>query len=546
MTRRGGILMMAVAAMSLAPLALAQSPRARTQPKSAAPDPATLLAGLPADAEAAVMVCNAAAQRRTAAGQSLAQLLTDARTLPRTAAAWERLASTLGWTPEQAFDEILGRRITLIARDLSGRDPQWALLSDVNAATERRLRERLMAVPRGTKCGLPVLAVEDGNFELTIARTFEGSAGAPSDAIIILSPRGRSTLLAEEVAVCDYVRGPRRVSAQSSEVAVSFRSAAGAEMRTLTLTASAQAKGWRGNLVCSPGLVWALPAHAAAIEPWSDGPFRALGEDSLLAVMGVIGSAPLEGVSSIPGVQEGVQAWLPAVPAALTQQATGRKAALVVRRVGPARAQTSRALVASTPSLGGAPTAQVRTSLACTMAVEAPGPHGAMLEGDRAIASLLMLFHSGLESSGAAPLRLEVGIPDDLPRRLRLADDLEIAPELRDPLERAFGPSAELSWGPCGPGAAWWTATLAPGEARPTERALAALPGSRGRDGEPRRRYLSIGVVRPADLRRLLGDLAPGLPSPGPAARWLEMVRWSTWLRDDGLVEAEIEVRMAP
>jgi len=52
--------------------------------------------------------------------------------MTETISAWQELSRTLDWTPERTFDELLGRRVSLVMKGLKAEQgPDWALLSEV-------------------------------------------------------------------------------------------------------------------------------------------------------------------------------------------------------------------------------------------------------------------------------------------------------------------------------------------------------------------------------------------------------------------------------
>jgi hypothetical protein len=523
-------------------------------------DTSALLRGLPGDTEAVVVIAGAARQRASAPGRSLEALLHDVSALPETGAAWARLAGALDWTTAQAFDELLGRRVTLVMRGLGGpADPDWALLSDVTASTERRLRERLAASPRGTCSGLPVLCVEDGAFELTIARSPDPKTDGQGLATIVLSPgprAGAPSTLVQELALSDYVRSQRllgKPQARPCEIVLMLRSSprTGEPARTLSLTAVSQDDGWQAHLVCAPGMVWGVP-EGRRVEEWSDAPFQAMAADALVGMMGVVGAAPAENVPSIHGLEN----LLPSLPGGILKP-EARRAALVLRKTtleGAGRLPAASPDAIMVSGRRPAPVAATtHAALALTVALESEDQRSLVVEGDRAVAGALCLLQN--ERGSAGSVCMEVGVPDAARRRIRLGDDLTIAGAYRSALESLFGPDAELTWGAgagCGLGGrasggadrtAWWSATLAPAGA-PERRAAAAGPAPRAPAAA--RRRLSVGVVRPAELDRTLRLLGAGgeFFDPLTRLRRIDTLRWDAWLREDGMVEADLSLRM--
>lgn len=157
---------------------------------------ARLDAVMPTGVEIVFAVHDAAAARSTAAGRAAATLLEELGALDETRGAWHGLAQTLGWSPRQAFDELLGRRVTFVGRGMrAGRPAEWAVIGVVSEAAALRLRSRLRPVPRGIVSGRTVLSVEDGAFELVLAADRGGDADASTT--FVLAPAESATLLAE-------------------------------------------------------------------------------------------------------------------------------------------------------------------------------------------------------------------------------------------------------------------------------------------------------------------------------------------------------------
>jgi hypothetical protein len=129
------------------------------------------LASLPGRVEAVIVIRDAAGQRNSDAGRALASMLVESGLMRLTALGWRDLADELGWSEVEAFDRLLGRRVMLVAEGLGpGETFRWALLCDVDRQAELRIRRRLKAAPRGIIQNHPVLAVEDGRFQLAFGR----------------------------------------------------------------------------------------------------------------------------------------------------------------------------------------------------------------------------------------------------------------------------------------------------------------------------------------------------------------------------------------
>jgi hypothetical protein len=230
------------------------------------------LSGVPAGCEAVVVVNDAARQRTSAAGAALAGMIEESGLLPDTSKAWRELASVLDWSCEKAFDELLGRKCTLVVRSLSGEGAgDWAILTEVSAEADKRLRLRLRAAPRGNVAGLAVLAVEDGKYELVMGR------GSPIDpalmpegtaptVTVLLAPGGGTPLfneLAPSLVTRTGLASPPAAwkvgqRERDCDVVVMLREKdATAEhgWRSLALTATLENQGWDARVVCSPGFL---------------------------------------------------------------------------------------------------------------------------------------------------------------------------------------------------------------------------------------------------------------------------------------------------
>lgn len=158
------------------------------------------LASLPERVEAVIVIRDAAGQRNSDAGRALVSMLSESGLMRLTALGWRDLADELGWSEVEAFDRLLGRRVILVAEGLGpGETFRWALLCDVDREAELRIRRRLKPAPRGIIQNHPVLAVEDGRFQLAFSREASGSprwdgGWGMSGATLLLAPAECSDL----------------------------------------------------------------------------------------------------------------------------------------------------------------------------------------------------------------------------------------------------------------------------------------------------------------------------------------------------------------
>jgi len=154
---------------------------------------------VPADAELALVIENASELRKTALAAAAGGLFDAGGPLSESRTAWRALSAELGWTEEETFDRLLGRRVVLIAKGIDDPDTAtWVLMSQVSLETDRRLKEKLKAAPRGIAQGQQMLAIEGGRYELTSHRQGgkgRQAAGDDRSVTVLLAPAGRARLL---------------------------------------------------------------------------------------------------------------------------------------------------------------------------------------------------------------------------------------------------------------------------------------------------------------------------------------------------------------
>ncbi len=133
------------------------------------------IAQAPADADAVVLIDDPAALASSPAGRALRAAIADSGQFAETFKRWGALSQRLGLREDEAFEELLGRRVVLIAR--AGDKPEragqpgassWALITDVSERGEKLIRKRLQAAPRAKIAAQPILAAEHGRFLLAL------------------------------------------------------------------------------------------------------------------------------------------------------------------------------------------------------------------------------------------------------------------------------------------------------------------------------------------------------------------------------------------
>lgn len=511
----------------------------------APPDPAALcppclhdqvLRGLPASVDAIVAINNAARQRSSPAGRALSEMVTSMSEWRETIGAWETLSKTLEWSPSRTFDELLGKRISLVVRGVSAPAPEWAVVTAVSDETQIRLRSRLRAAPRGAVAGLSVLSIEDGSFQLLVAPCPEAGARGERSTVVLLAPRSSEALL-DELAPVLSVRqmAVPAVSERACDVVIAIRPS-GSTRQSLSITATSSPDGWDATVVCDAGNV--LPAGTARIEPWRDSLFRDLEPGSLLAVMSTAG---LEEIPFLPDQLRSWKKWLGDLAA---PESPGGRAALrtgvFVRAVGPGPARESPSARTVGLSQGIEAPAAPRGRLAVSLLSESRDSRSTLLKGDAAMARVARMIMTGESGDQCATVRFE--IPSSGPRSLVVGESLPAHADIEPVLKRAFGEEPQLSWNMTDrrDGSAWWVASMAPSDAVPMREHRAL---TQPEAGESKRR-LSIGCVRPAALERWANSIEPGLLGSTAGSRFIDSIRWDSWLRDDGRVAATINIRM--
>jgi hypothetical protein len=493
--------------------------------------------GLPATVDAVLVLKDAARQRRSEAGQALASLLGESGLMSRTAQAWEDLARTLDMEPEAAFDAILGSRVTVVLDGVApGKAARWAMISEVRAETEERLRKRLRPAPRGLVDGQVVLAVENGRYELATAR-----AAGDGRARLLLAPSGSEALFDAVMPVlagrmCEHPLGATEAMSKAEAIGAgdvflivrvpATRAAAdGADAQYIVLSADQRGMGWDARCVASPGAL--LGSDPGVLPAWSDAVFRGIQTGAMAAVMGPA-AQPIPLISA----QTPVPAAMVTALLGQAPETVGDRWALVVRdessKAAPARGLSVTAAI------------QTKDTAAMATACERLLRAGA---GDKGEAAGTTIDRATAEAAKAIPL------------------DTRFA-ELTRPL---LGRDPALSWS-CGPrvgsgqaahsgvqGVAapaskpgWCTVSIGPGESAPGKSTAAAVAdGLAGAEehGTVRSR-VSIGVVRPALLERALRGMNLEQAAAIGGFRHVESIQWDAWRMPDGWAEGTINVRM--
>lgn len=158
------------------------------------------LGALPANLDLVVVVNDATRLRKGRLGAELPKILGDQQAFERVTEAWSGLAKELGWSDNELFDRLIGRRIALVARTVGEpAETRWAVLATISRETELQLRSRLRVAPRAMVAGQQVLSLEKGAYELA-TRSAQSSAKSSDTVEVVLGPAGQSTIFDEMVA----------------------------------------------------------------------------------------------------------------------------------------------------------------------------------------------------------------------------------------------------------------------------------------------------------------------------------------------------------
>lgn len=477
------------------------------------PDIASAADRAPGDTDLLLVIDHAADHRRGAAGGALAfladKLFADGDTFRK----WDELARTLGWSDEQAFDQLLGRRIVLVGRGLGGADPSFALLADVDRAAEWTLRKRLKLAPRGIVNGRTLYSVEDGRFELTVERTDGG-------ATVLVAPANRPKFF-DEMAAMLGGRQPGALSdtPEMQQLRALVRAGRGGEApptppdMLLFFRTQDNAGGWAGLSAWLDGptlratIVASAQCEGPVVTPWSLATWKALAEGSLACVVerrprpGEAASTPL--LDDVP--------WL--APDEALDRDLGERHAVVLRR-DPA---------------GG---------LSVTGAIELHDLAAGAVVGDALINHVLIAL-AGKLGVGAWNYDFH-GLAPDSTRVVHLAGpDGESMPFIG-------GPGFSLFWSyrPEGDGRSWLIGSTNRTDFERAARALAdCADGPAGRDMAP---WLTVGRIEPAALHAALTATGRWTPPILDCLNAIDAVQWRVRKAEAGLVRGEATIALRP
>ncbi len=538
---------------------------------------AGFLATLPDDIDLAVVVERGSAIRASPWGDAAAKFLGDAGTMGEMTAAWDGLATQLGWSRNEAFDRLLGGRVAVVSKGVGdAHDRRWALLSDVSVETEQRLKERLLAAPRAIVEGHQILTLENGAYELATHRWPNGTkgnkggggkvAGGTERVTLVLGPTGKGELFddllrrltppakaAGTLASLDVIaqaRDAERLAGVDAPMvmfigALGTDAGAGGAWGDFILLSGqpvlddATGRGgatWRSRVVVRQR---ARREELLGIEPTSDAAFRALSSGSLVAV---VQNAPLPEVI-------GSWARFTTIGALLPLPDEAKKA------MAPHQAMSCRAV-------------EPEGRVSCTFAFRSPDTCGLAKTLDGPIAAWISRVEKqlGVERPAA---RDYAGLAPNAVRVAPFADGAESAVGLisSKPLIVSW---VYPSWAVGGGWASsrsgrraawtrvpgWWVVNVSQaakaGDGVPTageiirSDANAALVSGGGGGGGEMARWVWLATARPGAVERLLPDVVPDASGFRSAMRRLDRLDMRLRITDAGDVQGDLDVRLVP
>ncbi|MDQ7012473.1 MAG: hypothetical protein Q9O74_01090 [Planctomycetota bacterium] len=274
---------------------------------AAGPDLGQVVSRMPITVDFVAAIDNGAALRKDLHGSPLMLAISTMRRPAAVIDAWTALAGDLGMTDAEAFDLLLGQRVIIVGSELQADDegqPRWAILSELDPETERRLRTTLKAVPRRIVAGQPVLEFEHGSFLLatssgrlrcTPAGTFDNT---PASSIMLLAPASDRELFEQmlpllrcsnpERTLLDLPAGRMVESWQTRDALVVWRlpDPLGSPNRFIGATFGADPAGWRIEAMAYPADGWTSDLDISTIARWSPALLGTLPPGAALAMMG--------------------------------------------------------------------------------------------------------------------------------------------------------------------------------------------------------------------------------------------------------------------
>lgn len=545
------------------------------------------LSRVPVTAEMVVMLDGLTVARNMGAVSAVFDMMKDLGVFADVAPNWAAISGLLGWDDVETFDRLLGSRVVLVTADLENTgNTSWAVLSEISTATAERMKDRIPSSPRKAVAGVPIFALERGEYEMVMVRVAPDAAVAER-VMLLIGPAQRAQLF--DVMASTLSRGATETLAATAvggevgmHAAPGVLIAARIDARTAGGAAPAR-PSWNNFLICTAvpkGRAWEcrmtirddrLAKHVKRIEPSSDAPYRAMAKGAMLAVLETRVSwdeedrdadAPTSPFESI------LEMFTPPDDAAVLL--SGRQALAVWPREQASKSEKDEAGGAASPSV------------CLAFAIETSDVRKMAAIGDKHVARLVKRFEradraSLVNDSATSPAG---GVPDFGGVACQAVRSVPLRLHSKNVIRRFFNGEPSVSWSypptvtiedrPSDvetPG--WWQvcvmgdgATAADQQPAMQEcrtdggQCVAASHRMVGALVEPAEggatdRWVSVGMVQPAAwgpfVRLIFPDSDPGLFGGGIAAVFdrIRHAEWRLAARDNGDVTGVVQIEMA-
>ncbi len=484
---------------------------------------------IPTTADVVLVVDGAADLLETPSGKRMRALLEAFGATEQIQPAWANLAAQLEMKEADAFEALIGRRVAVALSgvfDPMAASPEWVVISEVDSATERRLRSRLKTGARRLVRGHQVLAVEGGAYELATHRHKADSV------TLVLGPSGATGLFD---GVLEVLNGRARAISEVKPAQDLARLGASRVLLLARLAPGSVDDYLLAGLAPTPDGIEATMllrdranANALArIDPSSDAPFRALSHGALAAVLEAA-IAGEEGDDRAPGF---LRLW--------GMLGAGEQVRRLEGMLGSRQAMAIRAAEAP-PGIG------------VSIAIEVTGAPDVSRACDAFMNEQIGALRSSLTGERTRPTDAFEGMFPGAVRTAsieRAGTMAEAGSAMPDRIDFGWVIATDASGGH-----GWWVAAATPADpgqlgapVGDVVRATAARLGVE-KAGEPREmegvtaRWYSVGVVHPRDLAQAISPSIPDVAGWRSVASRVARVEWRFSVTPDQTIVGDAEL----